>query len=172
MRFVTFQSSDNVGHITLEFSPAPLSMLEMQTQSMENNFLNNIEPGERGEFFSKICVHGCLRKTIALRALVMYITRPTGRQEQMARNGAFVRAGVVDERETEMMKVRWRIFHLNRQIRQEDQRKVPPCGKCFARFVLIESASSSGGEEEGCTPLEKHCARNRSKNFLALDIKL
>lgn len=67
----------------------------------------------------------------------------------MARNGAFVRGGVVDERETEMMKVRWRIFHLNRQIRQEDQRKVPPCGKCFACFVLIESASSSGEGEEG-----------------------
>ena len=85
---------------------------------------------------------------------------------------AFVRGGVVDEREIEMMKVRWRIFHLNRQIRLEDERKVPPCGKCFARFVLIESASLSGGEEDGLTPFEKHCARNRSKNFLALGIKL
>ncbi len=51
LRFVTFQSSDNVGHFTLEFSPAPLSMLEMQTDSMENNFLYNIELGERGVFF-------------------------------------------------------------------------------------------------------------------------
>ena len=32
----------------------------------------------------------------------------------------FVRGGVVDERETEMMQVRWRIFHLSHQIRQQD----------------------------------------------------
>ena len=30
----------------------------------------------------------------------------------------FVRGGVVDERETEMMQLRWRIFHLSRQISQ------------------------------------------------------
>ena len=43
----------------LEFSPAPLSMLKMQTESMENNLLNNIELGERGVFFSNTCEHGC-----------------------------------------------------------------------------------------------------------------
>ena len=49
----------NVGHFKLEFSPAPLSMLETQTESMENNFLNNIELGERGVFFSNSFDHGC-----------------------------------------------------------------------------------------------------------------
>ena len=53
---------------------------------------------------------------------------------------AFVRGGVVDERETEMMKVRWRIFHLSRQIRKQDQKVVPPWGKCIARLVLSETA--------------------------------
>ena len=48
----------------------------------------------------------------------------------------FERGGVIDERETQTMQVRWRIFHLNRQICQEDQKKVPPCGKCFVRLVL------------------------------------
>ena len=43
----------------LEFSPAPLSMLETQTESMENNFFNNIELGERGVFFSNSSDHGC-----------------------------------------------------------------------------------------------------------------
>ena len=63
----------NVGHFMLEFSPSPLSMLEMQTESMVNNFLNNIELGERGVFFSNTCDHGCLGKAIALWALVTYI---------------------------------------------------------------------------------------------------
>ena len=53
----------------------------------------------------------------------------------------FVRGGVVDERETQMMQVRWRIFNVSRQIRQEEQKKVPPCGKCFARLVLGENGA-------------------------------
>ncbi len=60
----------------------------------------------------------------------------------------FVRGGVVDERETEMMQARWRIFHLSRQIRQQDQRAVPPCGKCFARLVLSEIGRASSEEQE------------------------
>ena len=55
----------------------------------------------------------------------------------------FVRGGVVDERETEMTQVRWRIFHLSHQIRQQDQRAVPPYGKCFARLVLSESVTEA-----------------------------
>ena len=58
----------------------------------------------------------------------------------------FVRGGVVDERETEMMQVRWRIFHLSCQISQQDQKTVPPCGKCFAHLVLSEIGIASSGE--------------------------
>jgi len=32
----------------------------------------------------------------------------------------FVQGGVVNERETEMMRVPWRIFHLSRPILQQD----------------------------------------------------
>lgn len=48
----------------------------------------------------------------------------------------FMKGGVIDERETEMMAVRWRTFILTRQIPQRDQRSVPACPRCFAEFVL------------------------------------
>ena len=60
----------------------------------------------------------------------------------------FVRGGVVDERETEMMQFPWPIFHLSRQIRQQDQRAVPPCGKCFAHLVLSEIGRASSEEQQ------------------------
>ena len=48
----------------------------------------------------------------------------------------YVKGGVVDERETEMMAVRWKIFNFNRQISQEEQRDIDPCPACFARLIL------------------------------------
>ena len=60
----------------------------------------------------------------------------------------FVRRGVVDEREIEMMNVEWRIFHLSRQIRQQVQKAVPPCGKCFALLMLSEFGRASSEEQE------------------------
>lgn len=48
----------------------------------------------------------------------------------------FVKGGIVDERETEMMAVRWKIFNFNRQISQEEQRELAPCAACFARLIL------------------------------------
>lgn len=48
----------------------------------------------------------------------------------------YVKSGVVDERETEMMAVRWKMFNFNRQIPQEEQREVAPCAACFARLIL------------------------------------
>jgi hypothetical protein len=48
----------------------------------------------------------------------------------------YVKGGVVDERETEMMAIRWKIFNFNRQIPQEEQKEVAPCAACFARLIL------------------------------------
>ena len=48
----------------------------------------------------------------------------------------YVKSGVLDERETEMMAVRWKMFNFNRQIPQEEQREVAPCAACFARLIL------------------------------------
>jgi hypothetical protein len=44
--------------------------------------------------------------------------------------------GEVDQRESEMMAVRWRTFVFQSQISQEEQRVIPPCPRCFASFVL------------------------------------
>lgn len=50
----------------------------------------------------------------------------------------YIKHGVIDERECEMMAVRWRVFHFNNQISEEDKREIPVCKKCFARFILCE----------------------------------
>ena len=38
---------------------------------------------------------------------------------------SYVRGGVVDDRETHMMKVRWRVFNLFHQIPEEQQKSAP-----------------------------------------------
>ena len=48
----------------------------------------------------------------------------------------FVKNGALDEKETEMMNVRWKIFRFHAQIPQEKQKQLPPCGKCFATLIL------------------------------------
>ena len=52
---------------------------------------------------------------------------------------ALVRAGVLDDRETEMMRVRWRIFSLYPQIAERDQVNVQPCCRCFSELILQSS---------------------------------
>ena len=47
----------------------------------------------------------------------------------------------LDERETEMMSVRWKVFHFNAQIEQSEQRDIPTCTKCFAQFILDDPES-------------------------------
>ena len=48
----------------------------------------------------------------------------------------FIRNGMLDERETEMMSVRWRVFSFSSQIPREEQRSTPACGRCFAELIL------------------------------------
>lgn len=48
----------------------------------------------------------------------------------------YIKNGVLDERETDMMRVRWNVIVLNHQIPRETQRDVPSCAKCFADFIL------------------------------------
>ena len=49
---------------------------------------------------------------------------------------SFVRGGVLDRVETEMMRVRWKSFHLVHQIPEERQVTTAPCPRCFAEFIL------------------------------------
>ncbi|CAB4020514.1 Hypothetical predicted protein [Paramuricea clavata] len=44
---------------------------------------------------------------------------------------------VEDERETEMMNSRWRMIRFKHAFEEKDQKKVEPCGSCFARLVLL-----------------------------------
>ena len=46
---------------------------------------------------------------------------------------------VEDERETDMMNNRWRIIKFKHVFEEKDQRKVKPCGSCFAKLVLMAS---------------------------------
>lgn len=48
----------------------------------------------------------------------------------------FVKNGCVDDRETEMMSVRWKVFNLTYQMPQDEQRQVEPCSSCFAQVIL------------------------------------
>ena len=48
----------------------------------------------------------------------------------------YVKGGAIDERETEMMAVRWHSFQFQRQIREAEQLSIPFCARCFAEFIL------------------------------------
>ena len=48
----------------------------------------------------------------------------------------FVKNGVLDDRETEMMNVRWRMFSFRFQIPLEKQKAVPICARCFSSLLL------------------------------------
>lgn len=51
----------------------------------------------------------------------------------------YVRGGVVDLVEGEMMASRWKTFAFTHQISVQDQVETPPCGRCFAELMLSVS---------------------------------
>ena len=48
----------------------------------------------------------------------------------------FIKNGVIDQRETDMMAVRWKIFHFNVRIAEQNQKEFQKCAKCFATLIL------------------------------------
>ena len=48
-----------------------------------------------------------------------------------------LRGGAIDRVNTEMMRVRWRYFEFWRQIPEEVQMQLQPCGRCFAELILL-----------------------------------
>ena len=48
----------------------------------------------------------------------------------------YIKNGVVDECQTEMMTVRWQIFHFNYQIPRERQREIPLCSRCLSELII------------------------------------
>ena len=49
---------------------------------------------------------------------------------------SFIKGSMTDDRETEMMAVRWRTFKVRHQFDMTCQRPVPSCGYCFATLVV------------------------------------
>ena len=47
-----------------------------------------------------------------------------------------VKGAFIDRANTQMMEVRWRLFHFWRQMSQSEQENLVPCASCFARFIL------------------------------------
>ena len=54
---------------------------------------------------------------------------------------SLVRNGCVDERETEMMQVRWVCFAFHFQVPRNEQKDIAPCPSCFANMILCEDDS-------------------------------
>ena len=46
----------------------------------------------------------------------------------------YIENGVIDERETEIMSVRWRVSNFNYQIPAEGQRDISPCPEMLCFF--------------------------------------
>ena len=44
---------------------------------------------------------------------------------------------ISDDRETEMMKIRWRVFEFTRGISESDVKEIPACLRCFSELVLM-----------------------------------
>lgn len=53
----------------------------------------------------------------------------------------YVRGGVVDLRETEMMQVRWKVVSFNAKIPSSEQVDILPCPRCFAEFICGRQGS-------------------------------
>ena len=49
---------------------------------------------------------------------------------------SYVSGGILDTRETEMMRVRWRVFSFHSPISEEEHVDIPSCPHCFAELIL------------------------------------
>ena len=50
----------------------------------------------------------------------------------------YARDGKINQRETEMMSVRWRVYKFSRTIPKSEQIELKPCPRCFAEFVFMD----------------------------------
>ena len=53
----------------------------------------------------------------------------------------YIREGVADSRETEMMQVRWKVVSFNAQIPSTEQVDILPRPRCFAEFICGREGS-------------------------------
>ena len=60
----------------------------------------------------------------------------------------YVKGGSVDDRESEMMRVRWRHIEFRHQIEIEKQKCIQPCAYCFSHFLLDGHVTSTAQEHQ------------------------
>lgn len=49
-----------------------------------------------------------------------------------------IKGCVLDDRETNMMSLRWKVYSLHAQIPESEQVNLSPCAKCFAQLIIGE----------------------------------
>ena len=49
----------------------------------------------------------------------------------------YISQGAINERETEMMEVRWKVFSFYKQIPEDRQREITPCGVLYVLPILF-----------------------------------
>ena len=54
----------------------------------------------------------------------------------------YLKNGVIDEVETDMMSARWLNIWLHYQIPRAEQREIPACGKCFSQLIINPLATT------------------------------
>ncbi len=60
----------------------------------------------------------------------------------------YVKGGSIDDRESEMMRVRWRHIEFRHQIEIEKQKCIQPCAYCFSHFLLDGHVTSTAQAHE------------------------
>ena len=48
----------------------------------------------------------------------------------------FIKHGILSDRETGMMSVRWKVYNFTHQISEDQQKELAPCMRCFAELLL------------------------------------
>lgn len=78
-------------------------------------------PAPKNHFSSDVCINTDMPIFATSKAKIEYVGKFNSR----------------DERETEMMDIRWKVFEFTKRIAEDKQRKLTPCARCFAELVLL-----------------------------------
>ena len=78
-------------------------------------------PSPKNQFATDVCINTDIPIFATSKAKIEFVGKHNAR----------------DDRETEMMDVRWKIFEFHHRIPQEDQKNIIPCPRCFAELVSL-----------------------------------
>ena len=80
-------------------------------------------PSPKNQFATDVCINTDIPVFATSKAKIEFVGKYNTR----------------DDRETEMMDVRWKIFEFTHRIPQVDQKIITPCPRCFTELVLLGS---------------------------------